>query len=205
MTLMTKFFLKYSFHIITAAAVVMLVAVLVLYGQTIDAAQAMARFTARMSFAVFAIVFSASSLYRFFPSDLTASLLRSRRRLGITFAFAHTIHLVALALFVSMSEARPQITRVAGGALAYLLIFAMALTSSDAAVKRMGARSWKALHTGGVFYIWLAFFLTYLPRLQGKLPQAGETHAEFIVMMSLVITIMLLRLSSMLAPRKKAV
>ena len=46
------------------------------------------------------------------------------------------------------------------GGLAFALFFAMALTSSDAAVRRLGQARWKRLHRFGAWYIWLIFTQT---------------------------------------------
>ena len=55
-----------------------------------------ARYTARISFSYFIISFSASSLHYFFSNTLTKFIRHDRRYIGLSFALAHTIHLVAL-------------------------------------------------------------------------------------------------------------
>lgn len=51
-----------------------------------------------------------------------------------------------------------------GGGFAYVLIAAMAATSSDRAVARLGPRRWRRLHTLGAWYVWIVFAQSYAPR-----------------------------------------
>src|SRR5262245_33208751 len=62
------------------------------------------RFTARVSFPIFLLAFTASSLVRLFPSDSTRTQLRARRGLGLGFCAAHTVHLVALTTYSVLSH-----------------------------------------------------------------------------------------------------
>ena len=59
-----------------------------------------ARHTARISFAYFLLSFSVSSLHYFFSNTLTKFIRHQRRYIGLSFALAHTIHLVALTSFL---------------------------------------------------------------------------------------------------------
>jgi hypothetical protein len=52
-----------------------------------------------------------------------------------------------------------------GGAAAYVLLTAMAATSNDAAVRALGPRAWKRLHTVGIYWIWFMFLETYAVRI----------------------------------------
>ena len=64
-----------------------------------------ARYTARISFSYFIISFSASSLHYFFSNTFTELIRRDRRYIGLSFALAHTVHLVALtSFFIVMKE-----------------------------------------------------------------------------------------------------
>jgi DMSO/TMAO reductase YedYZ heme-binding membrane subunit len=48
-----------------------------------------------------------------------------------------------------------------GGGLGYIFILLMSLTSNDQAVKLLGVRRWKILHSIGAYYLWFIFFFTY--------------------------------------------
>ncbi|WP_374542652.1 hypothetical protein [Sphingorhabdus sp.] len=124
-----------------------------------DAALLAARWTARAALPLFLITYLASSLYRLAPGATTRTLLRRRRQWGLAFALAHSIHLAALLVNITLFRPRPLMT-LAGGALAYAFIYLMALTSNDAAQRAMG-RWWKRLHIVGLHYIWLIFLISY--------------------------------------------
>jgi sulfoxide reductase heme-binding subunit YedZ len=128
-----------------------------------------ARFTARVSFPIFLLAFTASSWARLAPGAPTRALLRGRRGIGLGFAAAHTVHLGALATY-SFVAARPPsaVTLLAGGG-AYLAMFAMAATSNDAAVRRLGG-AWRTLHTVGVYWLWFVFAFSYGSRVASGRP-----------------------------------
>jgi methionine sulfoxide reductase heme-binding subunit len=201
---MTKKLLRHPFQIVTFLIIASFAWAMFAYGQSVDASQAMTRFTARISLFIFALVFSASSLHKLFRSDFTAELLRNRRRFGISFAFSHTVHLLAIIIFLRLSgDEAPMFTLVFGG-LAYLLIYAMAFTSNDWSVKKLGAKNWKILHKFGVFYLWLIFFITYLRRiLPSKVdePKPGGTKTEFIIAFIVVLAILCLRIGAAISVR----
>jgi len=123
-----------------------------------------ARYTARVGFPLFLLTYAASSLVRLWPGDSTRALLRHRRQWGLGFALAHSIHLVALIVYLTLSgESRP-IGVLIGGGTAYALMFAMALTSNDAAMRAMGIW-WKRLHRTGIHVLWGVFAFSYFGRL----------------------------------------
>jgi DMSO/TMAO reductase YedYZ heme-binding membrane subunit len=149
------------------------------------------RWTARLSVLLFATVFAARGLYRL-AGPVALPLLTNRRGLGLAFAAAHLVHLGALSSWFAASGERPLPVTIVGGGLAYALIVAMALTSTDAAQRRMG-RWWKRLHLTGLWYVWLIFFQSYLGRALG----GPERMAQGIY----GVTLLLLALGLRLAPR----
>ena len=120
-----------------------------------------ARHTARISFAYFLLSFSASSLHYFFSNTLTKFIRHQRRYIGLSFALAHTIHLVALTSFFIVMKENPGIVTLIGGGLGYVLVYAMVLTSNDNAVKKLGLKRWKKIHWFGANYIAVIFAFTY--------------------------------------------
>ena len=54
------------------------------------------RATARTSLALFGAAFAASSLRSLWPTPATGWLLRQRRYLGLSFAFSHALHALAI-------------------------------------------------------------------------------------------------------------
>jgi methionine sulfoxide reductase heme-binding subunit len=123
-----------------------------------------ARYTARASFAVFLIVYSASSLLRLWPNEASKGLVRHRRQWGLGFALAHTIHLAALAYYNIIILNMPGLQALLGGGIAYGLMFVMAATSNAASMRALG-RWWKRIHTAGIHWIWFVFTFSYLGRL----------------------------------------
>jgi methionine sulfoxide reductase heme-binding subunit len=140
----------------------------------IEGWQFAARWTARVGFPIFILTYSASSLLRLWPNALTKALVRDRRWWGLGFAASHTVHLCALVTYLSLLEEPPLLTTVLGGGLAYALLYAMALTSNDAAQRAMG-RNWKRLHTAGIHWLWAVFVITYGGRVAAgkEMPYAG--------------------------------
>jgi hypothetical protein len=136
-----------------------------LHGWTEEGAGAAARLTARFSFPIFVLAWSASAIARLWPGGWRTILLRRRRAIGLSFAAAHVVHLGALltALLVFGVEAKP--TTLIGGGLGYVLIAAMALTSNDVSVTLLGPRRWKLLHAAGGYAIAAVFAVSYFGRL----------------------------------------
>jgi DMSO/TMAO reductase YedYZ heme-binding membrane subunit len=124
------------------------------------------RVTARISFAIFVPVYLASPLRRLWPSATTRWALRNRRYLGVSFAWAHGLHLLAivmLALLLGDAFESEVPTIVVGGA-AYLLMFGMAATSFDRSARWLGPQRWKLLHRSGLHLLWLVFAISFSGR-----------------------------------------
>lgn len=158
-----------------------------------------ARWTARVSVLLFAIVFASAGLARLAGGGAHL-LVRQRRGLGLAFAAAHFVHLAALSTWFAVSGQRPPIVTIVGGGLAYLLIAAMALTSTDAAQRRLG-RWWKRLHLTGIWYVWLIFFQSYL----GRVLEGGDRVPQGIYGLSLLLIALLLRSAPRFVGRTRSV
>ena len=137
-----------------------LIAWLFLVDNTEDKTLLWARYTARISFFFFTVSFLASSIHYFLSNSLTNFIRNNRRHIGLSFALAHTIHLVALTSFFITTNQNPDIDTVLGGGLAYLAMYIMAFTSNDNAVRNIGFKRWKLIHKLGANYI--AFILSLI-------------------------------------------
>jgi methionine sulfoxide reductase heme-binding subunit len=140
--------------------------VLAIDGTGEDGVRALIRATARTSLALFLAAFLASSLRRLWRHPLTAWLLRNRRQLGLSFAVSHAIHgaaIVALATRFPTSFGTTNAVTRYGGGLGFVVVALLAATSNDAAVRRLGAARWRALHRVGVWYLFGIFALSYGP------------------------------------------
>lgn len=108
-----------------------------------------ARWSGRISYPLFLIVFMASSAARLFPSGWTGAWLRDRRWWGLGFAACFGLHVVALVIFNALRGRFPPAGLFDLGVLACALLLMMALTSTNAAQRRLG-RAWKWLHRAGM-------------------------------------------------------
>lgn len=126
---------------------------------------AFVRHTARSSLALFLVAFSASALARLWPGPLTRWVLRRRRSFGLALALSHFTHLAAIFLLhgLALFERRSPVG-LAIGAVPYLFLGLMALTSSDRAVAWLGRR-WRTLHWTGMHVLWAGFLLPYTGRV----------------------------------------
>lgn len=160
--------------------------------------QLAARWTARAGFPLFILTYSASSLTRLWPGPETRALLRGRRYWGLGFAACHMIHLTALVTFLRLSGTPPRLPTLLGGGLAYLLLIAMALTSTDAAMRRLG-KWWKRLHRFGIHWLWFIFAFSYVGRIARP-----ETRMIGLVAGGIAIAALGLRIAARFTPRRAA-
>jgi len=152
----------------TLALVIMTALLLAYYGTAEAGIRVVIRATARTSFVLFMLAFVASALRRAWRAPASAWLLANRRYLGLSFAVSHGIHLAAILALYDWSARRFVVQTGAAatslGGLGYLFVLAMAATSFDGAVRRLGRRRWQRLHTVGAYYLWLIFTISYVPR-----------------------------------------
>ncbi|WP_237151618.1 ferric reductase-like transmembrane domain-containing protein [Oryzibacter oryziterrae] len=150
---------------LSLCVVAICVAGLAISSEPVEGARMVIRLTARTSLVLFLLAFTASSLAALFRAPLTEWLLTNRRYLGLAFAFSHGVHAAGI---IVLSKIDPQlfdqltspVTFIAGG-FGYAVILALAITSFDQAVALIGARRWRALHTGGVWLIAVFFAINF--------------------------------------------
>ena len=123
--------------------------------------------------------------------------MRRRRQWGLGFALAHTIHLAALLVNIIIYRPRP-LDSLLAGAVAYSLIYVMALTSTNAAQRRLG-RWWKRIHSFGIHYVWFIFTASYTLRALGDDPRYYPEGWSLMVVMFVALGV------RVLAWRKKRV
>jgi DMSO/TMAO reductase YedYZ heme-binding membrane subunit len=114
---------------------------------------------------LFLIVFVVRPWFELWPTRATRQLMVNRRALGLAFATAHFIHLYALTRFRLASELPQPGPQLFAGVGSFVLLTAMTATSNDAAVRALGPRAWKRLHTVGIYWIWIFFLETYWTRI----------------------------------------
>lgn len=139
-------------------------------GFSLEALHIITRFSGRLSlvfFSLFLIAREKSSLHKWI-SNYPFTL----------FAIIHGIHLVELSLYVQLSGNKIIPVRVAGGFLAYLMIFIMPFLKTKVVNRKVMAR----LEQVYFVYVWFIFFMSYLPRVLGALPNVGGSYPEFVVL-----------------------
>ncbi|HXJ35472.1 MAG TPA: hypothetical protein VMS22_15670 [Candidatus Eisenbacteria bacterium] len=126
--------------------------------------RAVIRVTAFTSAIAFLPAFVASALHRLRPSDVTRWLMANRRYLGLSVAASHWWHLLAIIALVRLlpsgGAAIAPLVKLFGGA-GFVFLALMAATSNDASQRALG-RAWGALHTTGIYVLWLDFIFTYM-------------------------------------------
>jgi DMSO/TMAO reductase YedYZ heme-binding membrane subunit len=147
------------------------------------------RLTARWSALWFLAAFTAGPLFRILGARW-AGVVRQRRYIGLGFAAAHTIHGVCFATQIALTDTtRPLITYLVGGT-GYVLMWAMAATSNDAAMRALG-KNWKRLHLLGAWWLWFVFSYSYFGRIFR--PETGTLGS---VMTALFVGAALIRIPS---------
>lgn len=137
--------------------------------QLVEALRSAIRVTARTSFALFLLAFLASSLAILVPSPTSRALLRERRFFGLAFAFSHLIHGVLILTYAKLFpevfwNGRSAAANIPGS-VGYLFILLLALTSFPWAMKALGGRGWKALHSTGTWVLAAIFCLSFYKRI----------------------------------------
>ena len=139
------------FWLFAALETALFAAALCVFGTDETGLRALVRLTVRVSFSVFFAVYSAAPLRRLFPSPASRWLSRNRRYLGVSFAWAHGLHAVAIAMLVLLlgDAFETSLATLVGGGLGYLLIAGMAATSFDRTARWLGPRRFALLPARG--------------------------------------------------------
>jgi hypothetical protein len=168
------------------------------YGFNIEALQATTRFSGRLSLIIFSLIF----IYLTFNREKLSAILSAKP--FHMFAIAHGIHLIELISFVYLSGADLIPIRVAGGFLAYVFIFIMPFIHTRFESGKVSDKKYALSENIYLYYVWLIFFMSYLPRVQGKLPHVGGSYWEFVVLLSWVCMLMAAKILSQinLVPKK---
>lgn len=171
--------------IVLTELVIVLIAI-IMNGITIEALQTATRFSGRFSLLVFSCIF----LLHAYPQTLHSIL---SKQFYLALAVAHGIHFAELGSYIFLSGVKLIPYRLLGGALAYALIMLMPFIQSLREREKIQSSTFSKFETGFAYYLWLIFFLTYLPRLTGSLPSAGGYYYEFVILMSWVVIMLPLR------------
>ncbi len=175
--------------------IAILVVAVLFEGYTLSALQTVTRFSGRLSLLLFSVIFLSYN-----KPSITAWL---SKKFYLLFAIVHGIHLVELLLFVSLSGAKLIPIRIAGGFVAYAFIFSMPVLQSFRDRGTVTVKTFSTVEIIFVYYVWLIFFLTYLPRVQGKLPLAGGSFAEYVALLGWTSTMLGMKLAGLIQFKPK--
>ena len=156
-------------------------------GNSLTALQTITRFSGRLSLFLFSVIFL------LYDKPQTINIWLSQK-FYLLFAIVHGIHLLELISFVYLSNASLIPIRVAGGFLAYLYIFLMPVFVKLQQSQRISSKTFSVLEIFFIYYVWLVFFLTYLPRVLGRLPEVGGSYNEHVALLGLVSVLLGTRL-----------
>lgn len=167
------------------------------YGVTLEALQALTRFSGRASLIIFSLIF----LFQHHQFIKIKSILSDKYYL--VFAIAHGIHLAELLTYVYLSGIPLVPIRLVGGSLAYLLIFVMPWMEIQFQQVKITSKQFSILTLIYFYYVWLIFFMTYLSRVQGTFPNAGGSYGEHVILLGWVSLMLGLKLSEGLLKKSK--
>ena len=162
------------------------------YGVTLEALQAVTRFSGRASLVIFSLIF----LFQKHPY-IRIRLILSENYFLI-FAVAHGIHLMELLSYVYLSGIMLVPYRVAGGFIAYSFIFLMPWLEKLYHQTKLTSKQFSITTLLYLYYVWLIFFMTYLSRVQGSFPNAGGSYAEHTMLLGWVALMLGIKLSELI-------
>ncbi len=189
--------IKKSILIVVVAELLVIVPAVNNYGLTIEGLQATARFSGRLSLLIFTFIFF---LLPFSREKLTRILSSNP---FLVFSVAHGIHLIELVSYVYLSRADLIPIRLVGGFLAYVFIFLMPVIHVYYESGKITQNRFSIAENVYAYYVWFIFFMSYLPRVQGKLPNAGGRYWEFVVLLIWVCLLMVFKLIDYFLQRKR--
>lgn len=159
-------------------------------GFTEEGNRAAIAWSAKISFVLFIMAFSASAVQKLFKNSLTFWWRMNRKYFGITFAINHLLHLGLLILlqqvFHPVFTLEPSISLLGGG-ITYLFIVLMLLTSFEAFSKYLTKKQWLVLHSVGAYTIWVLFLSIYGEKV-------ANVGVEFLPFVLILIVVLIIRL-----------
>ncbi|MGE7955044.1 hypothetical protein ACQKQA_00330 [Pseudomonas sp. NPDC089530] len=156
------------FSLLAAAVLLMTALILLLEPNLVEATRSAIRATARSSFALFLLAFTASAWAVLRPSPLSQTLVRERRYIGLAFAFSHLVHALLIYRYGQLNpEFWPGRSTLGNlpGSVGYLFILLLTLTSFKGPAALLSRRAWKRLHTTGMWVLAAIFAYSNFKRI----------------------------------------
>jgi hypothetical protein len=150
--------------------------------------QTASRLSGRLSLLLFSLIF--------LTYGQSPTAVRSWFNLYFIFAVAHVIHLVELLTYQALAGNLSRLInfRVLGGIIAYVLIVAMPVVQYIRGKGKIAKISLIRLEYFYLVFVWMIFFLTYLPRILGTLTTVGGSYYEFVISFGWLIFMMLFKI-----------
>jgi methionine sulfoxide reductase heme-binding subunit len=149
------------------------------------------RATARTSFVLFLVAFTASSFAKLLPSAAARALVRERRYIGLSFAASQFLHAVALVIYIRTAPEAFWVGRTPAtnipGSIGYLMILLLTVTSFAMPARLVGPANWKRLHRVGVWILAVIFAGSFLTRV--------PHHGAYLIPGLVMVAAMLLRMT----------
>ncbi|MDJ0789569.1 MAG: ferric reductase-like transmembrane domain-containing protein [Myxococcota bacterium] len=158
-------------------------AVLASTGTGEEGVRALIRATARSSVLLLCLAFAARPLRQLWRSELSGWMLRARRSLGLGYALCQALHLAAILVVVSVHAGESDLVTWIGGGVGYVFTAAMALTSTDAWVKRLTRKRWTLLHRTGMYVNVGIMAFTF----QGGVSEAAEPAPYWLALAAIAL------------------
>jgi DMSO/TMAO reductase YedYZ heme-binding membrane subunit len=136
------------------------------------------RYSAHLAFLFLLVAFLTSTARRRWRHPVTRVLMNYRRQLGLGFATAHAFHLAALTLLLLNLEGFSVTASLAVAAFGYAVTTALAVTSNNWSVRRLGVKRWRLLHTTGINILMLYFFVAFSAALFQK---GGTVYVVYVL------------------------
>lgn len=179
---------------------IMAAALLAIHSVSAEGVHLVVRATAWTSFAFFLLAFTAASNCVLLSNGFARWQRGNRRYLGLSFAYSHLIHAIAILAYVRFApelfwQDRTPIGNIPG-LVGYVFIALMAFTSFDRTAKLVGPRRWRLIHVLGVWIIWVDFTLAF-----GKRIPQGPAYA---VATAIAVAALALRIAAIRRRRNQA-
>ena len=136
------------------------------------------RYSAHLAFLFLLVAFLTSTARSRWRHPVTRVLMDYRRQLGLGFATAHAFHLAALTLLLLNLEGFSVTASLAVAAFGYAVTTALAVTSNNWSVRRLGVKRWRLLHTTGINILMLYFFVAFSAALIQK---GGTVYVVYVL------------------------
>ena len=159
------------------------------YGLGNPGFQAVARFSGRFSLIIFSIIF-------LFNEKAKNSILLGKPY--HIFALAHFIHLIELSFYVYKAEVSLVPVRLIGGFIAYVYLLIMPFLFELVESGKLSARKFVITEKIFQYYIWFIFFMVYLSRVRGTLPNIGGSYWDHVVLLGWVSLMMGMKITRLI-------